>query len=495
MSGKDRVNILLVDDQPAKLLSYEAVLSELDENLLKAHSAQQAFEHLLKTDVAVVLVDVCMPDLDGFELARMIREHPRFQRTAIIFISAVLFTELDFLRGYESGAVDYVPVPVVPEILRAKVRIFSELYRKTRALENLNHELEDRVLERTSALHSSTAELRRSEERLRLALEAAQMGWWDYDFTHDKVNWSPNLVRMMGFDPSVFGSTLDGLLKQIHAEDREKFLVVLRKLDGNSRSCEVRFVRSDGSLRWSLISGQVIENTERQPMHFTGVDLDITARKRIEARQELLLSELDHRARNLLAVVQSVLHLSRANSVEELIGAVDGRITALSNAHSLLSESRWQGVDLTRLVQQEVAAFSAPPNQQIVAAGPPVVLDPAAAQSIALALHELATNAVKHGALSVTHGLVNLTWELGKDELRIQWIETGGPPVAPPTQQGFGTKVIASSIEHQLTGRFTAEWRRDGLACVLNIPCRQLQNMANDQPMGDDRPLAVAALA
>jgi two-component sensor histidine kinase len=230
-------------------------------------------------------------------------------------------------------------------------------------------------------------------------------------------------------------------------------------------------------------------------MHFTGVDLDITARKRIEARQELLLSELDHRARNLLAVVQSVLHLSRANSVEELIGAVDGRITALSNAHSLLSESRWQGVDLTRLVQQEAAAFSAPPNQQIVAAGPSVLLDPAAAQSIALALHELATNAVKHGALSVTHGLVNLTWELGKDELRIQWIETGGPPVAPPTQQGFGTKVIASSIEHQLTGRFTAEWRRDGLACVLNIPCRQLQNMANDQPMGDDRPLAVAALA
>src|SRR6187551_3636629 len=132
MSGKDRVNILLVDDQPAKLLSYEAVLSELDENLLKAHSAQQAFEHLLKTDVAVVLVDVCMPDLDGFELARMIREHPRFQRTAIIFISAIHLSESDYLRGYEAGAVDYLSVPVVPELLRAKVRIFTELFRKTR---------------------------------------------------------------------------------------------------------------------------------------------------------------------------------------------------------------------------------------------------------------------------------------------------------------------------------------------------------------------------
>ena len=114
MTMHERVNILLVDDQPAKLLSYEVILRELDETLLTANSAQEAFAHLLKSDVAVVLVDVCMPDLDGFELARMIREHPRFQKTAIIFISAVLLTHLDFMRGYESGAVDYVPVRWCP---------------------------------------------------------------------------------------------------------------------------------------------------------------------------------------------------------------------------------------------------------------------------------------------------------------------------------------------------------------------------------------------
>src|SRR6516162_5861628 len=150
--GGEKVNILLVDDQPAKLLTYEAVLKDLGENLLKASSANEAFEHLLRADVAVVLVDVYMPDLDGFELARMIREHPRFQETTIIFISAVLLTDLDFLRGYECGAVDYVPVPVVPEILRAKVKIFVELYRKGRQLEQLNGELERRVSERTAAL-------------------------------------------------------------------------------------------------------------------------------------------------------------------------------------------------------------------------------------------------------------------------------------------------------------------------------------------------------
>src|SRR5574337_327861 len=109
--GGDRINILLVDDQPAKLLSYEAILEELGENLLKARSANEALELLLRNEIAVVLTDVCMPDLDGFELARMIRDHPRFQRTAIIFVSAVLLTDLDFLRGYQAGAVDYVPVP------------------------------------------------------------------------------------------------------------------------------------------------------------------------------------------------------------------------------------------------------------------------------------------------------------------------------------------------------------------------------------------------
>src|SRR4030088_1456638 len=139
MSGIDKkVNLLMVDDQPAKLLSYEVMLAELGENLIKATTAKEALEILLKTDVAVVLMDVSMPELDGFELATMIRQHPRFQRTAIIFISAVHLTDLDRLKGYQHGAVDYISVPVIQELLRAKVRVFSELYRKTKQLEALN---------------------------------------------------------------------------------------------------------------------------------------------------------------------------------------------------------------------------------------------------------------------------------------------------------------------------------------------------------------------
>src|SRR5436189_3995209 len=157
MMDHEKVNILLVDDQPAKLLAYEVILKELGENLVVAASGREALEILLKNEIAIILVDVCMPEQDGFELAAMIREHPRFQKTAIIFISAIHLTDVDRLRGYEMGAVDYVPVPVVPEVLRAKVKVFAELYRKTHQLEQLNFELERRVAERTAELESSTA--------------------------------------------------------------------------------------------------------------------------------------------------------------------------------------------------------------------------------------------------------------------------------------------------------------------------------------------------
>jgi PAS domain S-box-containing protein len=492
MIANDKVNILLVDDQPAKLLTYEAILRELDENLLKANSAQEAFEHLVKTDVAVVLVDVFMPDLDGFQLARMIREHPRFQRTAIIFISAVLLTDLDFLRGYELGAVDYVSVPVVPEILRAKVKIFAELYRKTQQLESLNRQLELRVIERTAELEASSAALRKSEKRLRLALEAAQMGWWDYDIQSDQVTWSPSLTGIMGFSPESFGATLAGAVAHVHPDDREKFLALVERGSAaeQTQSCELRFVRPDGSVRWSLAAGQVIRDAAGKPTRFAGVDLDITARKQAEERQNMLVRELDHRAKNLLAVVQSVLRLSQAETIEEFVTAVDGRIRALSRAHSLLSESRWQGVDLGRLVDEEIAPFSTRRDRQVRISGPTVSLHPATAQSLALALHELATNAVKYGGLSVPYGRVAMSWQIEPEALVMQWIESDGPATSPPVRYGFGTKVITASIERQLHGRVTFDWCPEGLRCTISIPLSNL-----DMASGTSEPDQAADLA
>src|SRR6185312_16951102 len=172
MNQDSKVNILMVDDQPAKLLSYEVILADLGENLIKATTASEALSILLKNDIAVVLMDVSMPDLDGFELADVIRQHPRFQKTAIIFISGVHLTDQDRIRGYRSGAVDYISVPVVPEVLRAKISVFVELHRKSRQLESLNRHLESRVAERTEELRKSEAQFRVRAELLELASEA-----------------------------------------------------------------------------------------------------------------------------------------------------------------------------------------------------------------------------------------------------------------------------------------------------------------------------------
>ena len=207
--------------------------------------ARGAASTCCKNDVAVVLIDVCMPELDGFELAAMIREHPRFQKTAIIFVSAVHLTDLDRLRGYETGAVDYVPVPVVPEILRAKVSVFAELYRKTRQLERLNDELERRVRERTAELEASTAQLRETAERLRLASEAAGFGTYDYNATVGQVYWSPYLrgiVGIAGDEPL----TLESALAVVHPEHRDMVRQHVRRLRARRRGAASWSSRSSG---------------------------------------------------------------------------------------------------------------------------------------------------------------------------------------------------------------------------------------------------------
>jgi signal transduction histidine kinase len=162
MNEQEKVKILMVDDQPAKLLSYEVILKELNEELLKAHSGKEALDQLLRNDIAVVLMDVSMPELDGFELADIIRQHPRFQKTAIIFISAVHLTDIDQLKAYQRGAVDYISVPIVPELLRAKVTVFADLHRKTRQMETLNHQLRNLSARLMAA---------QDEERRRIARE------------------------------------------------------------------------------------------------------------------------------------------------------------------------------------------------------------------------------------------------------------------------------------------------------------------------------------
>jgi PAS domain S-box-containing protein len=474
MDGDEKVNILLVDDPPAKLLSYEVVLRELGENLIKTESAAEALQILLKNEIAVLLVDVCMPELDGFELAKMVREHPRFQRTAIIFISAIHLTQSDYLRGYEMGGVDYVPVPVVPELLRAKVRVFAELYRKTRQLEQLNRELESRVADRTVELQASAARLQESEEQLRLATDAAEIGLWDVDLVNDSLFWPPRVKAMFGFSPDVPVSMTD-FFATLHPDDNERVRAAYAAAcDPEQRALydvEYRAVgKEDGIVRWVAAKGRAVFEDDGKCVRIIGTALDITKRKQAEDRQLLLAREVDHRARNALAVVQSIVRLTRADNQQAYVRAIEGRIHALAQAHTLLSESRWQGADLGRIVGEELAPYKAGGGPRVFVSGLPVLLSPEKAQNIALAVHELATNSAKYGALSVTAGTLDVNWDTAGGVLTLRWQEAGGPPVRAPSAQGFGTRIMNASIKHQIGGNVVWDWRASGLHCTIQIP-------------------------
>jgi PAS domain S-box-containing protein len=225
MTADERVNILMVDDQPAKLLSYEVILGGLGENLIKATSAREALNALLKNDIAVVLMDVSMPEVDGFRLADEIRQHPRFQKTAIIFISGVALTDADKIQGYRSGAVDYISVPVVPEVLRAKVSVFIELHRKTRLLERLNSELERRVQERTEELRQREEQFRNRAVLLDLATEAIIERDWE-----GKIRfWNAGAENLYGWRrEEVLGQDIHWLLQSVFPVPRSEIDAALQ---------------------------------------------------------------------------------------------------------------------------------------------------------------------------------------------------------------------------------------------------------------------------
>ena len=472
----DKVNVLLVDDQPAKLLANEEILRDLGENLIKASSAREALDFLLKNEAAVILIDVCMPELDGFQLAAMIREHPRFQKTAIIFVSAIQVTDVDRLRGYEMGAVDYVPVPVVPAVLRAKVKVFAELYRKSRQLERLNVELERRVTERTAELEASNAQLLQSEQGRSLALAAGAMGSWDWDVLTGGWKWDEGQYHIFGVDRESFEVAVDSIRAMIHPEDVDRLRAdASRMVEGAPTiHTEFRVVQPGGDVRWCTGTAAATFDATHRAVRISGVTIDVTERKEAEARQNLLAREVDHRARNALAVVQSVVRLTRANNVPDYVAAIEGRIKALARAHALLSDAHWSGADLGDLVVEELAPFLVGGAEKVQASGPNVALLPHMAQGLALALHELGTNAAKHGALSSITGKVVLSWRLQSDHLVLQWIESGGPHVGPPAISSFGLKVISTSVEKQLDGKVTFDWLPHGMQCTLSIPRREL---------------------
>ena len=327
-SSSVQVNILLVDDQPAKLLTYEAILGDLGENLIKVGSGREALRCLLTTDVALVLIDVCMPDLDGFELATLIRQHPRFRKTPLIFVSALQVTELDSLRGYEAGAVDYVPVPFLPEVLRAKVRVFVELHRKTRELERLNAELERRVEERTAALKATARRLQESEQSRSLAMAAGEMGSWEWDLLTGEYRWDEGHYRIFGVEPGRFHPEPGSVAPLIHPEDlaRVRAASEAAARTGQAYHAEFRIVRPDGEVRWCVTGGAATCDDTGKPVRLSGVVHDITERKLAEVslqhRNEVLEHLVEERTREREVALAQLFEAQKVETIGHLTGGV-----------------------------------------------------------------------------------------------------------------------------------------------------------------------------
>jgi PAS domain S-box-containing protein len=316
MNERDRANILMVDDQAGKLLSYEAILSDLGENLIKARSAREAMAQLLRNDIAVVLMDVSMPEINGFELADMMHRHPRFQKTAIIFISAVHLSDPDRIKGYQSGAVDYIAVPIVPELLRAKVSVFTELHRKTRQLEQLNRELEQRVEERTE-------QLRQSEEQFRtLANSIPQLAWmanadgnifWYNQRWYDYIGAGEDEIGRWGWTsvqhPDHVGRTMERLQQAWSAGELwEDTFPLLGK---------------DGKYKWFIARAVPLRDSQGSVARWFGTCTDISDQIAAEEKIRHLNSQLQQRLAELEAIMQ-VLPVGVAVSQDPTCDSVTG---------------------------------------------------------------------------------------------------------------------------------------------------------------------------
>jgi PAS domain S-box-containing protein len=335
-----KINILLVDDQPAKLLSLETILADLGENVIQARSAEEALKVLLATEVAVVLVDVCMPRMDGFELAELIRDHPRFKRTAIIFISAVHLTDADRLRGYGLGAVDYIPVPIIPEMLRAKVAVFADLYRKTEQLERLNRELENRVAERTADLEATNTRLRETERRYRELVHALPVAVFTCDAEGQILLYNNAAREMWGQDPGPEDRIWCGWnLFQLDGTPLPRSECPTAVTIREGKPChgrEILIERPDGSRRHALPHPEPMFDSSGQVVGAVNMLLDITERVKSEAA----LRESEDRFRTMADGLPLVVWMHDIYGQQQFVNATFCRFFGVTREE--MKDHRWK---------------------------------------------------------------------------------------------------------------------------------------------------------
>jgi len=329
------------------------------------------------------------------------------------------------------------------------------------------------------ALRERAAQARAAEERFRLAVEGTGLGTWDLDGATGRLVWSRHHFLMLGYTPTADGmARLEMWRGCVHPEDLPGVEAewVRTEREGGLFHVTYRIRRADnGAQCWMESFGRHLGSglsTGPGRRRFVGVMFDVTERKATEERQRLLMREVDHRAKNVLAAVQSVVRLTRAGQVEAFAAAVEGRVRALARAHELLARDRWVGAELRALASEELE----PHAGRASIAGPSLRLAPEAVQPVSMVLHELATNAAKYGALSRPEGRVELSWDQAPSGMLVLcWTERGGPRVAgPPRRRGFGSRLIETTLQGQLGGEARFDWAPEGLCCRMTIAAQHL---------------------
>ncbi len=362
-----KAKVLIVDDDERTTMAVWNALEQLGQTLIVANSGEDALQHLLHDDFAVILLDVNMPGMDGYEVAGYVRARKRTRHIPIVFLTALYRDDTHLLQAYSAGAVDMVFKPVDPLILRSKVQVFVDLYLKQAEI-------------------GREAELR-------------------------------------------------------HRLQEENFRVRAEKLS------------TEQALRRSQ------EHQE--------------AMAKAEAHQRTLIEELNHRVKNMLTVVNAMARQTLAsNPAPEVFSEkFIRRIDALGRTHALLSREHWATVQLADIARESLEHYLVEDKKRVMLKGPPVALDPKTAVALGIVFHELATNAVKHGALSNISGTVTVSWSVTDDQaLALQWQENGGPEVSPPSRAGFGSRLIKLELTHELNGEVELIYGRGGLKVTMGFP-------------------------
>lgn len=316
------------------------------------------------------------------------------------------------------------------------------------------------------------AALRESESRLNLALESARLGTWDWDLVTLRGSWSARTRQIFGL--SAMGElTPEQRNETIFPDDRAKVWNDLADAIDNGEEIvsEYRIVRPGGEIRWISSRGAVVRDASGKAVRATGVVLDITDKKKAEEHQVLLVNELNHRAKNLLTIIQGVAQqtFSRSAVPAEVRHTFEGRLAALAAAHDLLTQRKWESASLRHIMSNAVMAVC-PAPERVLLNGPDLTLAPKTAISLAMAAHELATNALKYGSLSVSSGTVHVDWSTENNQLKLTWREAGGPVVAAPSTRGFGTRMVERGLAAELQGTVKLAFEPEGVVCTLDAP-------------------------